>query len=78
MMGKMMEKMMSDYDRIYKRISDCNYQPKTDVDHLVNMILLSFDTDEEEYYSDVPGDYVDKCMCYVEESGGFAEFDYFA
>jgi hypothetical protein len=77
------------YDRyhqlIKKQIELDDYIPKTNMDNLVHMIILSFDCDDNygEYDAETGmGGYgmeftLKECFRYVEESGGYAEFDYY-
>jgi len=77
------EKYHSD---IEKWIASKKYDPETTMGHLVSMIVLSFDCDDNygEYdeesgcggYGDVFT--LEECKRYVEESGGLREFDYYA
>lgn len=76
------------YQEYYKEI-ECmivndGYKPKTSMDNLVVMLVLSFDCDDNY------GDYDEESGCggygdsftmeglrqYIEDSGGYAEFDY--
>lgn len=65
------------YDEIAKRIVDSGYKVKTSIEQLVHMILLYFCNPDnyEEYGEEFT---IDECMRYVEDSGGFREFDYYA
>lgn len=72
------------YKDIEKKILDDGYEPVTTMDNLIKMIILSFDC-EDNYgeYDDKTGfgGYgeeftLEECFRYVEESGGYAEFDY--
>lgn len=73
------------YEDIEKRIVDDGYEPKTSMDNLIKMIILSFDCDDNYgEYEEITGfgGYGDEftleeCFRYVEESGGYAEFDYY-
>lgn len=73
------------YQDIKKKIIADGYKPKTSMDNLIRMIVLSFDCDDNygEYDEETGfGGYGDKftleeCFRYVEESGGYAEFDYY-
>ena len=77
------------YDKYYgdieKRILDDGYEPKTSMDNLIKMIVLSFDCDDNygEYEEATGfGGYgeeftLEECFRYIEESGGYAEFDYY-
>ena len=72
------------YKDIESKIIADGYKPKTSMDNLISMIILSFDCDDnygefdEETgfggYGD--GFTLEECYRYVEESGGYAEFDY--
>ena len=71
---------------IEKWITSKKYEPKTTMEHLVLMIILSFDCDDNygEYDEESGcGGYgeeftLEECKRYVEESGGLREFDYYA
>ena len=73
------------YKDIEKRIVTDGYNPKTTIDNLITMIILSFDCDDNygEYDEETGfGGYgeeftLEECFRYVEESGGYAEFDYY-
>lgn len=77
------------YDTYYKDIEQKiladGYKPKTTMDNLIVMIILSFDCDDNygEYDEETGcGGYGDEftleeCFRYIEESGGYAEFDYY-
>lgn len=79
----------SNYKMYYKdmehKITIDGYKPKTTMDNLITMIILSFDCDDNygEYDEDTGmGGYgneftLEECFRYVEESGGYAEFDYY-
>ena len=74
------------YSDIERWIVKENYEPKTTMENLVSMIVLSFDCDDNYGKYDketVCGGYGEKftleeCKRYVEESGGLREFDYYA
>ena len=73
-----------DCDRIADWISEKGYTPKTTIENLVEMIMLYFDYPDNfgEYDEEIgAGGYgkrftIDSCKQYVEDSGGFQEFDY--
>ena len=73
------------YKDIEKKILVDRYTPKTSMDNLIQMIILHFDCDDNygEYDEETGfGGYGDEftleeCFRYVEESGGYAEFDYY-
>ena len=73
------------YEDIKKRIIDDGYEPKTSMDNLITMIVLSFDCDDNygEYEETTgfggygEGFTLEECFRYVEESGSYAEFDYY-
>ena len=73
------------YKNIEKKILDDGYKPKTSMDNLISMIILSFDCDDNygEYDEESGfGGYGDEftfeeCFRYVEDCGGYAEFDYY-
>lgn len=59
---------MCDCDRIAKRIMDDGYFPRTDIKNIVEMVLAYYDYDNDFN--------LDECFAYVEDSGGWTEFDY--
>lgn len=73
------------YKDIEQKILDDGYEPKTTMDNLISMIILSFDCDDNYGKYDETtgcGGYgeeftLEECFRYVEESGGYAEFDYY-
>ena len=72
------------YKDIEKKIIKDGYKPKTSMDNLISMIILAFDCDDNygEYDEETGnGGYgeeftLEECYRYIEESGGYAEFDY--
>ena len=66
------------------KINEEGYVPKTSMDNLIIMVILHFDCDDNygEYDAETGfGGYgveftLDECFRYVEESGGWNEFDY--
>ena len=72
------------YKDIEQKILADGYKPKTSMENLISMIILYFDCDDNygEYDEETGcGGYGEKftleeCFRYVEESGGYAEFDY--
>ena len=72
------------YGEIEKRIIADRYEPETSMEHLISMIVLSFDCDDnygefdEETGCGGYGDEfsLDECFRYVSESGGYEEFDW--
>lgn len=74
-----------DCDYIADKIVESEYQVETAIENLVYMILLHFDCcdnygkyDEETGFGGY-GEYftLEECLRYVEESGGWKEFDYY-
>lgn len=73
------------YNDIEQKIIIDGYEPKTSMDNLIAMIILSFDCDdnygeydEETGYGGYGEEFtLDECFRYVEESGGYTEFDYY-
>lgn len=69
---------------IAEKIQDDGYLPKTSMDNLIEMIILSFDCEDNygEYEENTGfGGYgnefsLDECYKYIEESGGYDTFDY--
>ena len=72
------------YNDIKRKIESDGYKPVTTMTNLITMIVLSFDCDDNygEYDEETGfGGYGDEftleeCFRYVEESGGYTEFDY--
>lgn len=72
------------YSDIEKQIIADGYEPKTSMDNLIVMVILSFDCDDNygEYDAETGmGGYgdeftLDECFSYVEASGGWKEFDW--
>lgn len=73
------------YKDIEKKIVADGYKPETTMDNLIKMIILYFDCDDNygEYDEETGfGGYgeeftLEECFRYVEESGGYREFDYY-
>lgn len=73
------------YEAIENKIVEDGYIPQTSMDNLITMIILSFDCDDNygEYDEETGfGGYgeeftLEECFRYVEESGGYSEFDYY-
>lgn len=73
------------YKDIEQKILDDGYEIKTTMDNLISMIILAFDCDDNygEYDAETGfGGYGDEftleeCFRYVEELGGYAEFDWY-
>jgi hypothetical protein len=82
------EKEWCDLDYVASWIKEKGYQPKTSIENLCWMILNHYDFDEEKIekgyfaikderaYPDNLMVYIPDVECYVEASGGIAEFDY--
>ena len=72
------------YSEIEKRIIADRYEPKTSMEHLISMIVLIFDCDDNygEYDPETGcGGYgdeftLDELFRYVQENGGYKDFDY--
>lgn len=73
------------YNEIEKKIIEDGYKPKTSMENLITMIILHFDCDDNygEYDEETGlGGYgedftLEQCYRYIEESGGYVEFDYY-
>ena len=73
------------YKDIQQKIIEDGYEPETSMENLITMIVLSFDCDDNygEYDEETGfGGYgeeftLEECCRYVEESGGYREFDYY-
>lgn len=72
------------YKDIERKIIEDGYEPKTSMDNLISMVILHFDCDDNygEYNAETGcGGYgteftLEECFRYVEESGGYREFDW--
>lgn len=79
------EEKKCDCDRIADWVREKGYKPETTIENLVQMIIAHFDSPDHygEYDAETGrGGYgdeftVEECKRYVEEFGGFREFDYF-
>lgn len=73
------------YNDIEQKILADGYKVETSMENLISMIILLFDCDDNygEYDEETGcGGYGDEftlegCFRYIEESGGYAEFDYY-
>mgnify|MGYP003311598768 CR=1 FL=1 len=73
------------YNDIKNKIIADGYNPKTTMNNLISMIVLSFDCDDNygEYDEETGfGGYgeqfsLEECFRYVEDCGGYREFDYY-
>ena len=73
------------YKDIESKIIKDGYKPRTTMSNLISMIVLSFDCDDNygEYDEETGfGGYgeeftLEECLRYVEECGGYREFDYY-
>lgn len=73
------------YKDIESKIIEDGYKPRTTMSNLIEMIVLSFDCDDNygEYDEESGfGGYgecftLEECLRYVEECGGYREFDYY-
>jgi hypothetical protein len=82
--SKYPEEKLCDCDRLCIAIRAAGYTPRTSMENLVNMVMAHFD-DSEHYGEYDPetgcGGYGDSftiegCLQYIEDSGGWKEFDY--
>ena len=79
----------ANYEKYYKDIEQKiladGYKPETTMDNLIAMIILSFDCDdnygehdEETGFGGYGNEFtLEECLRYVEEHGGYQEFDYY-
>ncbi len=73
------------YKDIESKIIEDGYEPRTTIDNLIKMIVLSFDCDdnygefdEETGFGGYGEEFtLEECFRYIEESGGYTEFDYY-
>ena len=71
------EEKKCDYDRIADYIYRVGYKIKTNLEHLINMIMLQFDCVDIYDMGDYGTEFtIDGCIAYIEDSGGLQEFDY--
>lgn len=69
---------------LFEKIAKDGYMPETTMENLVLKIILSFDCDDNygEYNEETGcGGYgesftLEACLQYIEDSGGYKEFDY--
>ena len=79
------ENYKTHYNEIEQKILGDGYKVKTSMENLISMIILSFDCDdnygeydEESGFGGYGNEFtLEECFRYVEESGGYAEFDYY-
>lgn len=79
------ENLVKYYNDIQNKIVIDGYTPITTMNNLISMIILYFDCDDNygEYDKETGlGGYgneftLEECFRYVEESGGYREFDYY-
>ena len=74
---------LCDYDYMAIWIREQGYEPKTDMENLITMILLHYECEieEEESNYDIEngnfdGTYIEAAQAFVMDSGGLVEFDY--
>ena len=75
-----------DMDYVSAWIKSVGYEPKTSMEHLIDMIIWGYDSyledDNKEFYTDITesenGNMISikDISCFVEEQGGLEEFDY--
>lgn len=72
-----------DYDYMAAWIREQGYEPKTDMENLVTMILLHYECEIEDGESDYDtengnfdGTYTEAAQTFVMDNGGLVEFDY--
>lgn len=73
------------YEDVKKKILDDGYEPETTMDNLIKMIILSFDCEDNYGEYDEKTGFgghgeeftLEECFRYIEESGGYREFDYY-
>lgn len=72
-----------DYDYMAAWIREQGYEPKTDMENLITMILLHYECEIEDGESDYDtengnfdGTYTEAAQAFVMDSGGLVEFDY--
>ena len=74
------------YSDIERKIIVDGYTPKTSMENLIKMIILYFDCDDNYGEFDVEsgcGGYGDgftleQCFQYIEDNGGYEEFDFYS
>ena len=70
------------YKDIEQKVLEDGYEVKTSMENLISMIILSFDCDDNygEYDEETGcgNEFtLEECFRYIEESSGYAEFDYY-
>lgn len=80
----------SDVDYVRKYIEEKKYTPKTDMENLINMVLIHYegelqDSDKDFYGVEDDREYPQSLMInikdldvYVNDNGGLEEFDYYS
>lgn len=71
------------YSDIEKKIIADGYTPKTSIENLISMIVLSFDCDDNYGEFDAEsgcgdGFTLKQCFQYIEDNGGYEEFDFYS
>lgn len=74
------------YSDIERKIIDDGYSPKTSMENLIKMIILYFDCDDNygEFDAELgcggygDGFTLEQCFQYIEDNGGYEEFDFYS
>lgn len=69
---------MSDYEKLKQFITNSGYDVKTNLDNLIIMCFLHYDSYIEEHnsYTDADLDYIDDCIVFIRDNG-LDSFDYY-
>lgn len=69
---------MSDYEKLKQFIENSGYEVKTDIDNLITMCFVHYDSyiEEQDVYVDEDLDYIDDCIIFIKENG-LENFDYY-
>ena len=72
------EEKKCDFDRLADLICESGYEIETDIENLVTMVWLYYDDPDTRKEYEQESTWLDGCMNFVRDSGGFKEFDYYA
>ena len=65
-----------DYDWICVAIRADGYEPKTSMEHLIDMVFAYWETESEEYLDEAEDNRIESILNWVRDSGGWADFDF--
>ena len=69
---------MSDYEKLKQFIEFSGYKVQTDIDNLITMCFIHYDSyiEEQGSYADAGLEYIDDCIEFIKENG-LDNFDYY-